>query len=125
LSHNLSWERLHVLKTVQSEGGEIVKAYELLMMINPTLDEQACVAIAEKSQALITAEGGTVDSVNEWGKRTLAYEINKLKDAYYTLVEFHHDPFAIAEIDRVLRITDGIMRYMLVCRTDKPASKKD
>ena len=96
-----------------------MKAYELLMMIDPTLDEQACVALAQKAQDLVTAQGGTVDGIEEWGKRPLAYEINKLKDAYYTLVEFHHDPFAIAEIDRVLRITDGIMRFLLVCRNDK------
>jgi small subunit ribosomal protein S6 len=96
-----------------------VKAYELLILIDPALDEQACAAIAEKAQTLVTAQGGTVDNVEEWGKRSLAYEINKLKDAYYTLVEFHHDPFAVAEIDRVLRITDGIMRFMLICRSDK------
>jgi small subunit ribosomal protein S6 len=96
-----------------------VKAYELLIMINPTLDEQAVAAIVERAQGLITAEGGTIDSVDDWGKRPLAYEIDKLKDAYYALIEFQHDPFAIAEIDRVLHITDGIMRYMLVCREDK------
>jgi len=88
-------------------------------MINPTLDEEAVAAVVTKAQALITAEGGTVDSVDDWGKRPLAYEIDHLKDAYYTLIEFSHDPHAIAEIERVLRITDGIMRYMLVCREDK------
>jgi len=88
-------------------------------MIDPTLDEEAAAALVERAQAIITAEGGTIDSVDDWGKRPLAYEINHLKDAYYAVIEFHHDQHAIAEIERVLRITDGIMRYLLVSREDR------
>ena len=96
-----------------------MKAYELMIMIDPTLDEDAVSALIERAQAIITAEGGVIDSVDDWGKRPLAYEINKLKEAYYALIEFHHHEHAIAEIERILRITDGIMRYLLVCREDK------
>jgi len=117
--HNLSRDSLHAPETAKAKGGEIVKAYELLIMNNPTLDEEAVAAIVERAQVLITAEGGTVDNVDDWGKRPLAYEINHLKDGYYTLIDFQHDPHAIAEIERVLRITDGIVRYMLVAREDK------
>ena len=119
LNHILSWARLQGPKTAQAKGGEKVKAYELLIMMNPSLDDDARADIVEKVQSLVTAEGGTVDTVDDWGKRALAYEIDKIKDAYYTLVDFHHEPFAIAEIERVLRITDGIMRYLLVHREDK------
>jgi len=96
-----------------------VKAYETLIMIDPTLDEDAVAAVVTRAQAHITEEGGVIDSVDDWGKRPLAYEINKLKDAYYALIEFHHDAPAIAEVERKMRITDGIMRYTLVAREDK------
>jgi len=96
-----------------------VKAYELMIMIDPTLDEEAASALVARAQAIITAEGGEIVTVEEWGKRPLAYEIDKLKDAYYAVIEFSHDEPAIAEVERVLRITDGIMRYLLVNRVDK------
>jgi len=96
-----------------------MKAYELLLMVDPTLDETAYTAIVDKTHALITAEGGTIDETDDGGKCPLAYEIDHIAEAYYTRIDFHHDPFAIAEIDRVLRITDGLMRFMLVCRYDK------
>jgi small subunit ribosomal protein S6 len=96
-----------------------VKAYELLIMKSPTLDEDGVAAIVDRAQQLITAEGGVVDSIDDWGKRPLAYEIDHQKEGYYTLIDFHHEPFAIAEIERVLRITDGIVRYLLVAREDR------
>ena len=117
--HTLFWGSLQHPKTAQAKGGDTVKAYELLLLIDPTLDEEAIAAIGERVQAAITAEGGVVDEVDDWGKRPLAYEINKQKDGYYQLVNFHHEPFAIAEVERVLRITDGIVRYIVVVREDK------
>lgn len=66
------------------------------------------------------AEGaGKVDSVDDWGKRKLAYEINDLTDGDYTLINFHADPTQIAELDRVLRITDAVVRHMIVRRDDQ------
>ena len=68
---------------------------------------------------MITATQGTVDNVDEWGKRKLAYEINGLTDGVYTLIDFHADPAEVAELDRVLRITDAVVRHMIVKRTDR------
>jgi small subunit ribosomal protein S6 len=96
-----------------------VKAYELLLLLNPSLDEEARAAVLDKTQGVITADGGVVDSVDSWGKRKLAYEIGKLTEGDYVLVEFHTAPSAIAELDRVLRITDPVVRFMLVSREDK------
>ena len=67
----------------------------------------------------ITENGGQVDSVDEWGKRKLAYEINGLTEGDYTLINFHADPAQIAELDRVLRINDAVKRHMVVCREVK------
>lgn len=96
-----------------------MKAYELLLLLNPSLDEETRAAVLDKVQGLITADGGVVDSTDTWGKRKLAYEINKLTDGDYELIEFHTAPAAIAELDRVLHITDPVVRYMLVHREDK------
>ena len=66
------------------------------------------------------AEGnGKVDNVDEWGKRKLAYEINDLTEGDYTLIKFHADPTQIAELDRVMRITDAVIRHMIVRRDDQ------
>jgi small subunit ribosomal protein S6 len=68
---------------------------------------------------VITADEGVVDAVDSWGKRKLAYEIGKVTEGDYVLVDFHTKPAAIAELDRVLRITDPVVRFMLVHREDK------
>jgi small subunit ribosomal protein S6 len=88
-------------------------------MLNPSLDEEASAATLDRVQGVITADGGVVDKVDPWGKRKLAFEIGKITDGDYTLVDFHADPASIAELDRVLRITDPVLRYMLLQRTDR------
>ena len=96
-----------------------MKAYELLLLLNPSLDEESRAAVLDKIQGVITADGGVVDNVDPWGKRKLAFEIEKLGEGDYTLIDFHTAPAAIAELDRVLHITDSVLRYMLVRREDK------
>lgn len=96
-----------------------MKAYELLLLLNPSLDEESRAALLEKIQGVITADGGVVDNVDAWGKRKLAFELDKLTEGDYTLIDFHTAPAAIAELDRVLHITDPVVRYMLVRREDK------
>jgi len=96
-----------------------VKAYELMLMLDPTLDDDARASMLEKAQGLITADGGVVDKVDEWGKRRLAFEIDKLTDGDYVVIDFHATPSAIAELDRVLHITDPVVRYMVVRRDDR------
>jgi small subunit ribosomal protein S6 len=96
-----------------------VKAYELLLLLNPSLDEETRAALLEKFQGVITADGGVVDNVDPWGKRKLAFEIGKMTEGDYVLIDFHTAPASIAELDRVLHITDAVVRYMIVNREDK------
>ena len=96
-----------------------MKAYELLLLLNPSLDEESRAAVLDKVQGLITADGGVVDNLDSWGKRKLAYEIDKLAEGDYALIDFHATPNSIAELDRVLHITDPVVRYMLVNREDR------
>ena len=96
-----------------------MKAYELLFIIAPSTDEETRANTMNRIQGIITSAEGSVDNVDEWGKRKLAYEINGLTDGDYTLIDFHTDPQSIAELDRVLRINDAVVRHMIVARTDR------
>ena len=87
-----------------------MKAYELLFFVNPALDPETRLAVMKRIDTTIAEGNGTVDKVDEWGKRKLAYEINDLTEGDYTLINFHADPAQIAELDRVLRITDAVER---------------
>ena len=96
-----------------------MKAYELLYFVAPTTDEDARAAVQTRIQGVIADAKGQIDNVDDWGRHKLAYEINGLTDADYILVDFHTDPASIAELDRVLRITDAVARHMIVARTDR------
>lgn len=92
--------------------------YELVFIIDPARGEEGIAALVAKFKALVE-DHGTLAEVDEWGKRRLAYPINDLNEGYYVLMTFNSDPAFPAELDRVLRITDGIMRSMIVCKDEK------
>ena len=77
--------------------------------------EEAAKALLEKFKALIEANG-TVSNVDEWGKRRLAYLINDEAEGYYVLVNFESNPEFPAELDRVLKITDGVLRSLIISK---------
>ena len=91
-----------------------MRKYEMIFIQNPSLDEEAVNANIEKFKGIIENGGGSVDNVDVWGKRKLAYEINKVNEGFYTLVNFTASPELPKELDRVFRITDGIMRHIIV-----------
>lgn len=92
-----------------------MRKYETIFIQNPILDEEAVKANIEKFKGIIENGGGTVDNVDFWGKRKLAYEIKKVSEGYYTLFNFTAGPELPKELDRVFRITDGIIRHIIVC----------
>ena len=96
-----------------------MKAYELLFIVPPTIDDETRAGVMKRIETTLTESNGVVDNVDNWGKRKLAYEINGLSDGDYTLIDFHADPQSIAELDRVLRINDAVMRHMVVARADR------
>ena len=89
--------------------------YEVLYVIDPTLGEEATAALVEKFKALVEANG-TLTSIDEWGKRRMAYAIDDMPEGYYTLVEFDAKPDFPAELDRIYKITDGIIRSIIVAK---------
>ena len=92
----------------------MMRKYETIFILHPSLDEEAVKANIEKFQGVIVNGGGKVENVDFWGKRKLAYEINKVNEGYYTLFNFEANPELPKELDRVFRITDGVIRHIIV-----------
>ena len=91
--------------------------YETMLVTSSKLDEEATAALVGKFKSLIEANG-TIDSVDEWGKRRLAYPINKEEEGVYTVINFTCEPEFPAELDRIYKITDGVLRTMIVAEAE-------
>ena len=91
---------------------KISEKYEALYIINPQLTEEGTQALVEKFKAMVEAEG-TLTSIEERGKRKLAYPINDLPEGYYVLMTCECKPELPAELDRVFKITEGVMRSLI------------
>ena len=89
--------------------------YETVIVTSAKLGEEGSAALVERFKALI-AEHGTVQSVDDWGKRRFAYPIQKQTEGYYTLINFESNPEFTAELDRRYQITDGILRTIIIKR---------
>lgn len=87
--------------------------YELALIIKPNLEEEILKAEYEKVLGLITRFGGTVDKVDEWGKRRLAYEINKINDGIYYFITFTAPGTAPIEIESRIRIMENVIRFLI------------
>lgn len=96
---------------------KITGKYETVFIINPTLGEEETAALVLKFKTLIE-QSATIGVVEEWGKRRLAYPINDLNDGYYVFITFESKPDLPAELDRVFKITDGIMRSLIVAKDE-------
>ncbi len=91
--------------------------YETMLVTSATLDEEATGAVIGKFKSLIEANG-TIDAVDEWGKRRLAYPINKEDDGVYTLIHFTAPADFPTELDRVYKITDGVLRSLIIAKDE-------
>lgn len=88
--------------------------YEVMFIINPTLEEDKKNATCEKVQEIITAGGGEVSKVDVWGMRKLAYPIEKKEEGYYVVMEFQAGSELPKELSRRMRISDDIMRHQII-----------
>ena len=98
--------------------------YETMMITSSTLDEEATAALVGKFKSLIE-KNGTIDSVDEWGKRRLAYPINDETDGVYTIISFTSGPEFLTELNRVYNITDGVLRSMIVAKEEAVPAKAE
>ncbi len=92
---------------------EIINKYETIFVLDTALEEEKINALSEKFQKLI-ADNGTVESVDVWGKRKLAYPIDFKTEGYYVLVNFASNPEFPKELERIYGITDGVMRTITI-----------
>ena len=94
---------------------KITGSYESVAVLSTKLGEEGIKALIEKFSSLIS-QSGTLESVEEWGKKRLAYEINDETEGYYVLFNFTSKPDFPAELDRVYKITDGILRSLIIAK---------
>lgn len=93
--------------------------YELAVVLTARVEDDERAAILEKVKALIERAKGSITNVDEWGKKRLAYEIQKMKEGFYYFISFEADPEAPAQIESTMRITDGVLRYLCVRKDDE------
>lgn len=95
-----------------------MKAYEVLYIVKPTLDDEAREAVLDSIKNIITGAKGEVGEVDVWGSRKLAYPIEKFRDGVYTLVNFKADVEFPKELDRRLKISEDVMRHVIVAQEE-------
>ena len=88
--------------------------YELALVVNAKVEDDVRTATVEKAKEYIARYGGTVTEVEDWGKKRLAYEIQKMKEAFYYFIRFDAESTAPAEIESRIRIMDNVIRYLIV-----------
>ena len=88
--------------------------YELAVVVSAKLEDDARAEVIEKVKALVTRFGGNITDVDEWGKKRLAYEIQKMKEPYYYFIHFESETTTPGEIEERIRIMDGVIRYLCV-----------
>lgn len=91
-----------------------VSAYECVFILRPDLDDEATEASIQRVLGQIADIGGTVENVDRWGKRRLAYEIDDQREGVYTVVKLHAAPGQTAELERNLRLAGDVLRYLVV-----------
>ena len=88
--------------------------YELALVVNAKLEDEERLATVEKAKEYITRFGGVITNVDDWGKKRLAYEIQKMKEGYYYFIQFDADAACPAEVEKRVRIMDNVLRYLIV-----------
>ena len=91
-----------------------MKKYELALVLSAKIEDEERAAMLEKVQAMITTAGAEITNVDEWGKKQLAYEIQKMKEAYYYFIQFEGEATVPAELVEKLRIEESVLRFLCV-----------
>ena len=98
----------------QKEVQTTMNKYELALVVDAKIEEDVRVATVEKAKDYVTKFGGNITNVDEWGKKKLAYEVQKMKEAYYYFIQFDAEPTAPIEIENRVRIMDNVIRFLCV-----------
>ena len=93
--------------------------YELAVVVSAKIEDDERAAVVEKAKALVERFGGQITNVDDWGKKRLAYEVQKMKEAFYYFIQFDAESSVPAEIGSRIRIMDNVIRYLCVRRDEK------
>ncbi len=93
--------------------------YELAVVVNAKIEDDERTAIVDKCKALVERFGGTITNVDDWGKKRLAYEVQKMREGFYYFIQFDADATAPIEIENRVRIMDNVIRYLVVRRDEE------
>ena len=88
--------------------------YELALVVNAKIEDEERAAVVEKAKEYVTRYGGTITEVDEWGKKRLAYEIQKMREGFYYFIRFDANADCPAEVERHVRIMDNVLRFLCV-----------
>lgn len=91
-----------------------MRQYELMVILDPDLEERTVAPSLDRYLSLVTKDGGTVDSVDIWGRRRMAYEIEKKAEGIYAVVELHAEPNTVKELDRQLGLNESVLRTKVI-----------
>lgn len=91
-----------------------MRSYETLFILNPDLEEETISQLVDKFKNIIEENGGSITELDEWGRRKLAYKVKKFTEGYYVLIKFNGEPRTAQDLERVFKITDGVLKYLIV-----------
>lgn len=101
-----------------------MRPYEVMVILEPALEESAVQQVINRSTEVLTKGSGTVNRVEKWGKRRLAYELNHRQEGYYVLFDVTSDVEPMNELDRALRLADDVLRHKIVRIPEQAAGRK-
>ncbi len=93
-----------------------MRKYELMLILPPEADDKVVQAVTDRISQVLEQGGGKIGSVSKWGKRRLAYAIQRQSEGFYIVVDFEAEPAAVKELDRVLALADDVVRFKVVVR---------
>jgi small subunit ribosomal protein S6 len=91
-----------------------MRQYEMMIILDPSLEERTVQPSLDQFLRVVTSAGGSVDKVDVWGRRRLAYEIDKKSEGIYTVIELQAEPDAVKELDRQLNLNEAVMRTKII-----------
>ncbi len=98
-----------------------MRQYEIMLILPPDAEDAAVEGVLERIRGILGGTGGEVTSVDKWGRRRLAHEIDRNTEGYYVVAQFRAEPDAIGELDRSLTLADEVLRFKVVVRGDRAA----
>ena len=101
-----------------------MRPYETMIVFDTAVDAQTIQIALDRALDTVRTSGGNPGTIDRWGKRPLAYEINKRKEGYYVLVEFSGEPATVVELDRILTLSDEVLRFKILRRHEKTNGRR-